>query len=166
MDMKSICKHAATVLVAGLIAGNAAAVQPQDPASSGAQGGFWIGADPAPAGTLSWQLLQSTKTIQKADKKFGPSFPKDVKDLDQQQVKIYGFMMPLDQARKQKRFLLSAFPPHCSFCLTGGPESLVEVLADQPVEFTYEPLVMAGRMAVLDNDVVYYRLTNAASVRY
>jgi hypothetical protein len=166
MDMKSIFKHAATVLVAGLFAGHAAAVQPQDPAKSSAQGGFWIGTDPAPAGTLSWQLLQSTKTIQKADKKFGPSFPKDVKELDQQQVKIYGFMMPLDQAKKQKRFLLSAFPPHCSFCLTGGPESLVEVLADQPVEFTYEPIVMAGRMAVLDNDVVYYRLTNAASVKF
>jgi hypothetical protein len=165
MVMKSVFQRAA-VLVALLIAGHAAAVQPQDPAKAGAQGGFWIGADPAPAGTLSWQLLQSTKTIQKADKKFGPSFPKDVKDLDQQQVKIYGFMMPLDQAKKQKRFLLSAFPPHCSFCLTGGPESLVEVLADQPVEFTYEPIVMAGRMAVLDNDVVYYRLTQAASVKF
>jgi hypothetical protein len=165
MVMKSVFQRAA-VLVALLIAGHAAAVQPQDPAKAGAQGGFWIGADPAPAGTLSWQLLQSTKTIQKADKKFGPSFPKDVKDLDQQRVKIYGFMMPLDQAKKQKRFLLSAFPPHCSFCLTGGPESLVEVLADQPVEFTYEPIVMAGRMAVLDNDVVYYRLTQAASVKF
>ena len=92
-----------------------------------------------------------------------PSFPKEVKELDKQQVKLYGFMMPLDQAKKQKRFLLSAFPPHCSFCLTGGPESLVEVLADQPIDFTFEPVVIAGRMAVLDNDVVYYRLTNAVA---
>ena len=101
----------------------------------------------------------------KADKKFGPSFPKEVKDLDKQQVKLYGFMMPLDQAKQQKRFLLSAFPPHCSFCLTGGPESLVEVLADKPIDFTFEPVVIAGRMAVLDDDVVYYRLTNAVSVK-
>jgi hypothetical protein len=153
-------------VLATLAACGAMALQPQDPAKAGAQGGFWIGADPAPAGTVPWQLLQSTKTIQKADKKFGPSFPKEVKELDKQQVKLYGFMMPLDQAKKQKRFLLSAFPPHCSFCLTGGPESLVEVIADQAIEFTYEPIVVAGRMAVLDNDVVYYRLTNAASVKY
>ena len=76
------------------------------------------------------------------------------------------FRSKQNQAKKQKRFLLSAFPPHCSFCLTGGPESLVEVLADQPIDFTFEPIVVAGRMAVLDNDVVYYRLTNAASVKY
>lgn len=153
-------------VLATLAAGGALALQPQDPAKAGAQGGFFIGADPAPAGTVPWQLLQSTKTIQKADKKFGPSFPREVKELDKQQVKLYGFMMPLDQAKKQKRFLLSAFPPHCSFCLTAGPESLVEVIADQAIDFTFEPIVVAGRMAVLDNDVVYYRLTNAASVRY
>jgi hypothetical protein len=150
---------------AALAAGAASAVQPQDPAKSPAQGGFWIGADPAPAGTIPWPLLQSAKTVQKADKKFGPVFPKEVKELDRQQVKLYGFMMPLDQAKKQKRFLLSAYPPHCSFCLTGGPESLVEVLADPPIEFTFEPVVVTGRLAVLDNDVVYYRLTNAAAAK-
>lgn len=164
-NFRSLRRHA-LALLALLAAGGALALQPQDPARPPAQGGFWIGADPAPAGTVPWQLLQSTKTVQKADKKFGPSFPKEVKELDKQQVKLYGFMMPLDQAKKQKRFLLSAFPPHCSFCLTGGPESLVEVLADQPIDFTFEPIVVAGRMAVLDDDVVYYRLTNATSVRY
>ncbi len=48
--------------------------------------------------------------------------------------------------------------------MPGGPESMVEVVADNPVEFTYEPIVVAGRMAVLDDDVVYYRLTNANAV--
>ena len=152
-------------LLALLATGGALALQPQDPTKPPAQGGFWIGADPAPAGTVPWQLLQSTKTVQKANKKFGPDFPKAVKDLDKQQVKLYGFMMPLDQAKKQKRFLLSAYPPHCSFCLTGGPESLVEVLADAPIEFTFEPVVVSGRLAVLDDDVVYYRLTNAAAAK-
>lgn len=160
-----IIRRTVLALLATLAAAGASAVQPQDPSKPPAQGGFWIGADPAPAGTVPWQLLQSTRTVQKPDKKFGPSFPKEVKDLDKQQVRIYGFMMPLDQAKQQKRFLLSAFPPHCSFCLTGGPESLVEVLADKPVEFTFEPVVLAGRMAVLEDDVVYYRLTNAVAVK-
>ena len=158
-------RQAAAALLAAVLAGGATALQPQDPAKSPGQGGFWIGADPAPAGTIPWQLLQSTRTVQKANKKFGPDFPKAVKDLDKQQVKLYGFMMPLDQAKKQKRFLLSAYPPHCSFCLTGGPESLVEVLADVPVEFTFEPVVVAGRLAVLEDDVVYYRLTNATAAK-
>ena len=64
----------------------------------------------------------------------------------------------------QKRFLLTPFPPHCSFCMPGGPEAMVEVLADKPFDFTYEPIVVSGRMAILDDDIVYYRITNASPV--
>lgn len=118
-----------------------------------------------PAGTIPWELLQQARTVQKADKKFGPQFTPQIRDLDKQEVKLYGFMMPLDQSAKQKRFLLASFPPHCAFCLPGGPESIVEVIAERPVDFTYEPIVVAGRLAVLDDDVVYYRLTGAKAVR-
>ena len=122
------------------------------------------GTDAQPNGTVPWQLLQEAKTVQKADKRFGPLFTTQIRSLDQKQVKLYGFMMPLEQTRLQKRFLLASFPPHCAFCLPGGPESMVEVLADKPVEFTYEPIVVAGRFTVLDDDVVYFRLTNASAV--
>jgi hypothetical protein len=122
--------------------------------------------DPAPAGTIPWQLLQQAKTVQKPNKKFGPQFTREIKELDQQSVKLYGFMMPLDQAEKQKRFLLAAFPPHCSFCMPGGPESLVEVVASDAVKFSFEPMVLSGKMHVLENDIVYYRLTDAKSVKF
>jgi uncharacterized protein len=123
------------------------------------------GIQATPAGTIPWELLQQAKTVQKADKKFGPEFTPEIRSLDKQNVKIYGFMMPLDQSRLQKRFLLASFPPHCAFCMPGGPESMIEVIADKPVEFTYEPIVVAGRMAVLENDIVYYRLTGASAVQ-
>lgn len=129
------------------------------------QPGF-VGQDPAPAGTIPWQLLQQAKTIQLPNKKFGPQFTSQIKQLDQQTVKLYGFMMPLDQAEKQKRFLLAAFPPHCSFCMPGGPESLVEIVASDTVKFSFEPIVLSGKMHVLDNDIVYYRLTDAKSVKF
>jgi uncharacterized protein len=118
-----------------------------------------------PAGTIPWELLQQAKTVQKPNKKFGPEFTSEIRQLDRQQVRLYGFMLPLDQSAKQKRFLLASFPPHCSFCLPGGPESMVEVIANKPIDFTYEPIVVAGRLAVLDNDVVYYRLTDAAAAQ-
>ena len=87
---------------------------------------------------------QQAKTVQKADKKFGPEFTAEIRQLDKQDVKLYGFMMPLDQSAKQKRFLLSPFPPHCSFCMPGGPESMVEVIADKAFDFTYEPITVSG----------------------
>ncbi len=38
------------------------------------------------------------------------------------------------------------------------------MICDKPVEFTFDPIVISGRFAVLENDVVYYRLTNASAV--
>jgi uncharacterized protein len=158
--MKTIARTLAILLVTAAFA-VVAQVSPLVPKGLQVPGG---GSGDQPAGTIPWQLLQQAKTVQKPDKKFGPEFTREIKQLDKQQVKLYGFMMPLDQSAKQKRFLLASFPPHCAFCLPGGPESMVEVIADKPIEFTYEPIVVAGRMAVLDNDVVYYRLTNASPV--
>ena len=114
-----------------------------------------------PAGTIPWEVLQQAKTVQKGERKFGPEFTRDIRMLDKQDVRLYGFMMPLDQSAKQKRFLLASVPPHCAFCMPGGPESMVEVIADKPIDFTYEPIVVSGKLAVLDDDIVYYRLTNA-----
>ena len=121
--------------------------------------------DAAPAGAVPWQVLMQAKTVQKADKKFGPEFTSQIKVLNNTRVLLYGFMLPLDQSRKQKRFLLTAFSPHCAFCMPGGPESIVEVIADTAVEFSYEPVLIAGRMEVLDNDIVYYRLTGATPAK-
>jgi hypothetical protein len=150
------------LLVATLVAAPAAlAAPPAVPQGLQVPGGGTI---PVPAGSVSWELLQQAKTVQRPDRKFGPLFTAQIRSLDQQQVRLHGFMMPLDQSSKQKRFLLASFPPHCAFCLPGGPESMVEVIADKPVEFTYEPITMAGRLAVLDDDIVYYRLTNALAV--
>lgn len=122
--------------------------------------------DPAPAGTIPWPLLQQAKTVQKPNKKFGPQFTSEIKELDKQEVKLYGFMMPLDQSEKQKRFLLTAWPPHCNFCMPGGPESIIEVIATEPVKFSYDPIVLSGKMHVLENDIVYYRLTDAKYVKF
>ena len=161
MDRRLRCF--ALALAAALSPGHALAADTKSaPSANPALG---ISADPAPAGTVPWQLLMQAKTVQRPNKKFGPEFNKEIKQLDRQDVKLYGFMLPLDQTQKQKRFLLTPFPPHCSFCAPAGPEALVEVIADKAFEFTYEPIIVAGRMAVLDDEMVYYRLTNAVPVK-
>jgi hypothetical protein len=164
--MTTMLRTAVLILASLAFAGASFALQPQDAKGlPNAAAYIGMGNDPAPAGTLPWAVLTQAKTVQKADKKFGPEFTKEIRQLDKQDVKLYGFMMPLDQSAKQKRFLLSPFPPHCSFCTPGGPESMVEVIADKPFDFTYEPITVSGRMAVLDDDIVYYRITNAAPAK-
>lgn len=113
-------------------------------------------------GIVSWQLLSSVTT--KAEKnKLIPEFPKPLQALNNQTVKIQGFMLPLEPGDKQRHFLLSSVPTSCSFCVPAGPEGLVEVKTKNPVKYTLEPVVVEGRMAVLQADPygMFYRVTDA-----
>jgi hypothetical protein len=120
---------------------------------------------PERAGVVSWRTLAQVEPV-KQDGKLVPSFSREILGLDQKDVKVQGFIIPLDLGDKQKRFLLSAVPPHCPFCMPAGPEAVVEVHAKTPVKYALEPIVVAGRFAVLKNDEggLLYRITDAAQV--
>jgi hypothetical protein len=117
-------------------------------------------------GVVSWKLLGSVKT-QPERTRIRPIFPDAVKALDRQIVKVQGFMMPLDAAERQHHFILSAVPTTCAFCIPAGPEGLVEVRAASPVRYSIEPVVVEGRLAVLERDPygLFYRLTEARPAR-
>jgi hypothetical protein len=116
-------------------------------------------------GVVPWKTLGQVNVVRQKDR-FAPEFSKDVATLDQKQVKLHGFMMPLDVGEKQKRFLLTATPSSCAFCLSGGPEQFVEVQARNPVKYRFEPVVLSGTFVVLRDDPagVFYRLTEAVIV--
>lgn len=112
---------------------------------------------------VSWKLFAKVELVRQKDR-YVPKFATDVAALDNRQVKVQGFMMPLQTGDKQTHFVLSAMPQTCSFCMPGGPEQLVEVKAKQAVRYTFEPVVVTGKLAVLKDDPtgVFYRLTDAA----
>lgn len=116
-------------------------------------------------GVVPWKTLAQVVAVRQQDR-FVPQFSTDVTALDRKEVKLQGFMMPLDMGQHQKRFLLVAMPPTCMFCLPGGPDQLVEVLAKTPVKYGFDPIVVSGKFVVLKDDPMglYYRLTDAVSV--
>jgi hypothetical protein len=120
---------------------------------------------PEVKGVVSWKTLADVTPVRQKDR-FVPQFSKEVAALDKKDVKLQGFMMPLDMGEKQKRFLLVAMPPSCAFCLPGGPDQLVEVLARNPVKYGFDPIVVSGKFVVLKDDPMglYYRLTDATAV--
>ena len=127
------------------------------------------GASPVPVPQLpdrkdvvSWKTLAQVELIKQKDR-FVPQFSSNVTALDKKEVKIQGFMMPLEMGDKQTHFVLSAMPTTCSFCMPGGPESLVEIKTKKPVKYTFEPVVMTGKLAVLKDDPtgVFYRIVDA-----
>ncbi|HEX6155494.1 MAG TPA: DUF3299 domain-containing protein [Burkholderiales bacterium] len=115
---------------------------------------------------VSWKLLSQVELVKQKDR-YVPQFAKDVSALDQKEVKVQGFMMPLQVGDKQSHFVLTAMPQSCSFCLPGGPESMVEVKSKTPVKYTFEPVVLTGKLAILKDDPtgVFYRLTEAVPTK-
>jgi hypothetical protein len=118
------------------------------------------------ADVLPWSVLTAVKT-KVVKNRILPVFPPTVQELNQKKQRIQGFMMPLEPGEKQKHFLLSSVPLSCSFCVPGGPESMVEVKTKTPVKYTLEAVVVEGRFAVLQDDPygLYYRIDDAVSVK-
>ena len=115
---------------------------------------------------VSWKLLAQVELVKVKDR-YQPQFSSGVAALDAKEVKVQGFMMPLEMGDKQTHFMLSAMPQSCAFCLPGGPEQIVEIKSKTPVKYTFDPVILTGKLAVLKDDPtgVFYRLTDAVPAK-
>src|SRR3954465_3759698 len=158
-------------MIRALILAVAAAVSAALPASLLAQAAHQAppGADPGALkplperkDVLSWKLLSQVELVKQKDR-YVPQFSSGVAALDNKDVKLQGFMMPLEMGDQQSHFVLAAAPTTCAFCLPGGPESLVEVKMKKPVKYTFDALVVTGKLSVLKDDPsgIFYRITDA-----
>ena len=80
--------------------------------------------------------------------------------LDGENVKMVGFLLPL--GGDGRRQLLSRNSPNCPFCLPTGPEGFVELICDDPIDYSMEAVVVAGVFEVLRDAAsgYYYRMTD------
>jgi uncharacterized protein len=160
-------------LMAGLVVALVAstAVQAQAPTRQGSNPSNSLGLPIDPSllntlpelkGVVSWNTLAQVKTRTEG-KRVVPEFAAAVRALDKQEVRLQGFMLPIVTGERHDHFLLTMRPPHCPFCLSLGPEYIVEVRAKAPIRHTYEPIVVLGQLNVLSDDPfgLYYRLTGA-----
>jgi uncharacterized protein len=123
-----------------------------------------------PEGVVGWDTLGNldvtTEVLGPLRAIFHTDYSEEVKALDGQEVKLMGFIFPLEGSLEHERFLLTAWPPSCPFCLPAGPSQMVEVLCAEPVEFTEGAVLMTGRFEVLEDDPsgLYYRMHDAELV--
>ena len=115
---------------------------------------------------VSWQTLSQVELVKQKDR-YVPKFASGIAALDQKEIKLQGFMMPLEMGDKQTHFVLAATPQTCAFCMPGGPESMVEVKTRTPVKYTFEPVVVSGKLIVLKDDPtgMFYRIFDATPVK-
>jgi hypothetical protein len=110
---------------------------------------------------VSWELLGSVKARVEKNR-IVAEFPDQVKALHRTKVKVQGYMLPLQPGQTQDRFLLSAVPTSCPFCIPAGPEGLIEIRMDAAVKYTENPIVIEGHMAILAkaDEGLYYRIAD------
>ena len=121
---------------------------------------------PETDGVVSWKTLGLVEPVKEGGK-IVPRFDPHILALDGTEVRLQGFMLPMDIGDAQRHFLISAAPPHCPFCLPAGPEAVVEVFARKPVSFSMEPIFVSGKFALVKSDPsgLLYRLSEADQVR-
>jgi hypothetical protein len=123
-----------------------------------------------PEGAVGWDVLGDleirTETIAPLQTVFHTDYRPEVKALAGHEIKVMGFLFPLEGGVEHDHFLLTAWPPTCPFCLPAGPSQMVEVFCAKPVAFTEGAIMMAGTFEVLHDDPsgLFYRMHEAHEV--
>lgn len=130
-----------------------------------------------PDGAVDWKIFSKTKEINIEGKQengldlqyFKPDFPAEIRALDGKDIKVKGYMFPLDENDKQKVFLFGPFPLNCPFQYHVGPSLVIMVDAPKkPVLFSYDPVVITGRLELIEKDEdnsIFYKLHDARQVK-
>jgi uncharacterized protein len=123
-----------------------------------------------PEGAVPWDVLGElevrTEVVGPLRAVFHTEYSDAIQALDGKDVKLMGFLFPLEGRVEHERFLLTAWPPSCPFCLPAGPTQMVEVFCAEPIAFTEGAILVGGRFELLHDDPsgLYYRLHDATLV--
>jgi hypothetical protein len=135
-----------------------------EPAPAAVAGHLRAGA-PAIDGALDWDLLARAGESRFQDGTIS-RFPADLRRLDDTEVTLTGYMMPFRDGTQHSEFLLGALQFHCASCMTTDLSRLVAVKAAKPVAYAETPVLIRGRLRLLEDgqSPLYYRLDSARAV--
>ncbi len=121
--------------------------------------------DPKGVNVLPWTVV--TETV--VDRKYHPSFPTYLKELEGKQIQLTGYMQPLsDDQQESDSFLLIEYPVGCWYCempeVTGIV--LVELAPGQTREVTRGKLRITGKLILnaRDPEDFLYTIKDAQAV--
>lgn len=106
-----------------------------------------------------WKTLSKITFKKQYDEMLGfkvdvPIFSEDIKKLAGKEIKIKGYIIPVEGYKSHKEFIFSAFPySMCFFCGGAGPETVMEVYAKEPIKYSAEAVTLKGKLELNDSDV-------------
>jgi hypothetical protein len=122
--------------------------------------------------TNFWSVLAKVKIKQKTDPKTKqlieyPVFGEELKPWNGKEIKLKGYIVPLQEMRRQNYFVLSSLPfSSCFFCGGAGPETVIEVYLRKDIPFTDQAITLKGKLQLNDSqgDKLMYILRDAEKV--
>lgn len=105
-----------------------------------------------------WKLLSNVTIEKKFNEFLGfevdvPLFSKDVQQIHGKNIILEGYIIPIEGYKSHKEFIFSAYPYNlCYFCGGAGPETVMEVEATNPIEYTAEKITLEGKLMLNTND--------------
>jgi len=120
-----------------------------------------------------WKTLSKISYKKEYDELMGfkidkPVFSESVKSLENKEVIIKGYIIPVEGYKSHKEFIFSAFPySMCFFCGGAGPETVMEVEATEGVKYSADAIYLKGILKLNDKDInrLMYKLVNAKLVK-
>ncbi len=106
-----------------------------------------------------WKTLSKITYKKQYDELMGfkidiPVFSEPIQKLEKKEIRVKGYIIPVEGYKSHKEFIFSAFPYNmCFFCGGAGPETVMEVEATQPVEYTAEQIVLKGTLILNNSDI-------------
>ncbi|MBK8349489.1 MAG: DUF3299 domain-containing protein [Saprospiraceae bacterium] len=120
-----------------------------------------------------WKTLGKISYKKEYDELMGfkidkPVFSESVRSMENKEVTIKGYIIPVEGYKSHKEFIFSAFPySMCFFCGGAGPETVMEVEASEGVKYAADAIVLKGTLKLNDKDInrLMYKLVNAKIVK-
>ena len=108
--------------------------------------------------TSAWQTLGKVTFKKQYDDLLGfkidiPVFSETVRAIDGDEITLRGYIVPTQGYKSHNEFVFSAFPYNmCFFCGGAGPETVIEVVTVEAIEYTADPITIKGKLALNDED--------------
>ena len=112
-----------------------------------------------------WDRLNAARITADRDRGvYRASFPPELQRLNGAEVRIAGFVLPLEASSASRHFSLVRRNTGCPFCPPNAPTEAVEVFAQAPVRYTGDEVVVTGRFELVasSEDGLFYRLRQAS----
>ena len=120
-----------------------------------------------------WRTLSKITFKKEYDELMGfkidvPVFSEAIQALEGKEVTIKGYIIPVEGYKGHKEFILSAFPYNmCFFCGGAGPETVMEVVASEEIEYSAEAVTIKGKLELNDSDInrLMFAMSDAVLVK-